>query len=218
MGRRRYLVTGGAGFIGSNLVEALLRRSEEVVVLDDFSTGRQENLDQVVRQRPSGTSEPEVIRGDLRDAGVVRRAVRGATHVLHQAALPSVQRSVEDPLSSHQVNVTGTVNLLLAARDAGARRFVYASSSSVYGDAPQLPKAETMTPAPLSPYAVSKLAGEHYCAVFHALYGLETIALRYFNIFGPRQDPNSDYAAVVPNFIKAAISGRRPTIYGDGLQ
>lgn len=218
MGRQRYLITGGAGFIGSNLVEALLHRGDEVVVLDDLSTGRRTNLEEVIRGRQPGAPEPEVIQGDVRDAGVVRRAMRGVARVLHQAALPSVQRSVEDPLSSHEVNVTGTVNLLLAAREAGVQRFVYASSSAVYGDTPQLPKAETMTPAPLSPYAVSKLAGEHYCAVFHALYGLETIALRYFNVFGPRQDPNSQYAAVVPNFIKAAISGGRPTIYGDGLQ
>jgi nucleoside-diphosphate-sugar epimerase len=218
MERSRYLVTGGAGFIGSNLVEALLRRGETLVILDDLSTGRENNLEEVLGGRQRGAPEAEVIRGDIRDATAVRRAMHGVTHVLHQAALPSVQRSVEDPLSSHEVNATGTVNLLLAAREAGVRRFVYASSSSVYGDTPVLPKVETMTPAPLSPYAVSKLAGEHYCAVFHALYGLETIALRYFNIFGPRQDPNSQYAAVIPNFIRAAISGGRPTIFGDGLQ
>ncbi len=218
MGARRYLVTGGAGFIGSNLVEALLRRGESVVVLDDFSTGRRPNLEAAMRARPSGAPAPRVVEGDLRDRAVVREAVRGVSHVLHQAALPSVQRSIEDPLSSHEVNASGTLNLLLEAREAGATRFVYASSSSVYGDNPRLPKEETMSPAPLSPYAVSKLAGEHYCRIFHALYGLETISLRYFNIFGPRQDPHSQYAAVVPNFIKAAISGEPPTVYGDGLQ
>jgi UDP-N-acetylglucosamine/UDP-N-acetyl-alpha-D-glucosaminouronate 4-epimerase len=214
----RYLVTGGAGFIGSHIVEALARRGERVVVLDDFSTGRRQNLDAVVRGLPAGAPEPEVIQGDIRDAETVRRAMRGVSHVLHQAALPSVQRSVEDPMSSHQVNAGGTLNLLVAARDAGVRRFVYASSSSAYGDNPQLPKVESMTPAPLSPYAVSKLAGEYYCRIFHSLYGLETVSLRYFNVFGPRQDPTSQYAAVVPNFVTAAISGRPPTIHGDGLQ
>jgi UDP-N-acetylglucosamine/UDP-N-acetyl-alpha-D-glucosaminouronate 4-epimerase len=215
---RRYLVTGGAGFIGSHLVEALLRRGESVVALDDFSTGRRDNLAAAILARPQNSAEPEVIEGDIRDLATVRRALRGVQYVLHQAALPSVQRSVEDPLATHEVNVTGTLNLLVAAREVGVRRFVYASSSSVYGDNPTMPKVETMTPAPLSPYAVSKLAGEHYCRVFHGLYGLETVALRYFNIFGPRQDPNSQYAAVVPNFVTAALAGRAPTIYGDGLQ
>jgi UDP-glucose 4-epimerase len=214
----RYLVTGGAGFIGSHIVEALVRRGERVVVLDDFSTGRRENLDAAFRTRPAGAPEPDVIEADIRDSETARRAVRGVSHVLHQAALPSVQRSVEDPVSSHQVNAGGTLNLLVAARDACARRFVYASSSSVYGDNPQLPKVETMTPAPLSPYAVSKLAGEYYCRIFHSLYGLETVSLRYFNVFGPRQDPTSQYAAVVPNFVTAGLAGRPPTVYGDGLQ
>lgn len=214
----RYLVTGGAGFIGSSIVEALLRRGESVVVLDDFSTGPRSNLKAALRARPAGAPEPDILEGDIRDAATVRRAVRGATHVLHQAALPSVQRSVEDPESSHAVNATGTLNLLVAARDAGVRRFVYASSSSVYGDSPALPKVESMPTAPLSPYAASKLAGEHYCRIFHGLYGLETIALRYFNVFGPRQDPTSQYAAVVPNFMKAVTSGQPPTVFGDGLQ
>jgi UDP-N-acetylglucosamine/UDP-N-acetyl-alpha-D-glucosaminouronate 4-epimerase len=218
VGARRYLVTGGAGFIGSNLVEELLRRGESVVVLDDFSTGRRANLDTALRARPDAASAPVVIEGDLRDRAAVKRAMDGVTHILHQAALPSVQRSVEDPMATHEVNVTGTLNLLVEAREAGARRFVYASSSSVYGDSAHLPKEETMVPAPLSPYAVSKLAGEYYCRVFHQLYGLETVSLRYFNIFGPRQDPHSQYAAVVPNFIKAATSGEPPTIFGDGLQ
>ena len=215
---RRFLVTGGAGFIGSHIVEALLRRGERVAVLDDFSTGRRENLEAALRSRTAGAPEPEVIEGDIRDAETARLAVRGASHVLHQAALPSVVRSVEDPVSSHEVNASGTLLLLVAARDAGVKRFVYASSSSIYGDTPELPKVETMTPAPLSPYAVSKLSGEHYCKIAHALYGLETIALRYFNIFGPRQDPTSQYAAVVPNFVTAVVSGRAPIVYGDGLQ
>jgi nucleoside-diphosphate-sugar epimerase len=215
---RRFLVTGGAGFIGSHLVEALLRRGERVAVLDDFSTGRRENLEAALRSRAAGAPEPEVIEGDICDRETVRRAVHGATHILHQAALPSVLRSVEDPLSSHHVNASGTLLLLLAARDAGVERFVYASSSSVYGDSQDLPKVETMIPAPLSPYAVGKLAGEYYCRIAHALYGLETIALRYFNIFGPRQDPTSQYAAVVPNFVTAVVSRRAPMIYGDGLQ
>jgi nucleoside-diphosphate-sugar epimerase len=215
---RRYLVTGGAGFIGSNIVEELLRRGERVVVLDDLSTGRRQNLDAALRSRPAGAPDLEIVEGDIRDRAIVRSAVRGVTHVLHQAALPSVQRSVEDPESSHAVNATGTLNLLVAARDAGVRRFVYASSSSIYGDSPELPKVESMTTSPLSPYAVSKLAGEHYCRIFHGLYGLETVSLRYFNIFGPRQDPTSQYAAVVPNFVKAATLGKPPTVFGDGQQ
>jgi len=215
---RRYLVTGGAGFIGSNIVEALLRRGEQVVVLDDFSTGRRDNLESALKARREGAPPPDIIEGDIRDAATVRRAMRGVTHVLHQAALPSVQRSVEDPMASHQVNATGTLVLLIAARDEGVRRFIYASSSSVYGDTPEMPKRETMTPQPLSPYAVSKLTGEHYCRIFHGLYGLETMSLRYFNVFGPRQDPNSQYAAVVPNFVKAAMARRPPVVYGDGLQ
>jgi UDP-N-acetylglucosamine/UDP-N-acetyl-alpha-D-glucosaminouronate 4-epimerase len=172
----------------------------------------------VLRSKPKGSPDPSVIEGDIRNASLARRALRGVTHVLHQAALPSVPRSVEDPIASHEANASGTLLLLVAARDAGARRFVYASSSSVYGDSAAQPKVETMTPSPLSPYAVGKLTGEYYCRIFHALYGLETVSLRYFNIFGPRQDPNSQYAAVVPNFVKAALSGLPPTIFGDGLQ
>jgi len=215
---RAFLVTGGAGFIGSHIVEALVRRGERVVVLDNFSTGRRQNLEAALRPRASVAPEPDVIEGDIRDKSAVRRALRGVTHVLHQAALPSVQRSVEDPTSSHDVNASGTLHLLVASREAGVKRFVYASSSSAYGDNPVLPKVETMTTSPLSPYAVSKLAGEHYCRVFHGLYGLETVALRYFNVFGPRQDPTSQYAAVVPNFVTAVLAGRAPIIYGDGLQ
>jgi UDP-glucose 4-epimerase len=218
MGTRRYLVTGGAGFIGSHIVEALLRRGDRVAVLDDFSTGRRANLEAVVRSCPAGAPAPDLFEGDIRDGAVVRRALRGVTHVLHQAALPSVQRSVEDPVASHEVNATATLTLLLAARDAGVRRVVYASSSSAYGDTPTLPKVESLSPAPLSPYAVSKLAGEHYCRIAMGLYGLETVSLRYFNIFGPRQDPRSQYAAVIPNFVSAALSGGQPTVHGDGLQ
>ncbi len=218
MGARRYLVTGGAGFIGSHIVEALIRRGDRVAVIDDYSTGRRSNLEEVAARRSAGVPPPELFEGDIRDGVLVRRALRDVTHVLHQAALPSVQRSVEDPMPSHEVNATATLGLLLAARDARVRRFVYASSSSAYGDTPTLPKVESMPPAPLSPYAVSKLAGESYCRIATALYGLETVSLRYFNIFGPRQDPNSQYAAVIPNFVTAALDGRPPTIYGDGLQ
>jgi UDP-glucose 4-epimerase len=205
------LVTGGAGFIGSNLTRALLERGGNIRVLDDLSTGRPANLADVA-------SDVELIGADLRDENAVRKAVRGVETVFHQAALPSVARSVGDPLASHHVNASGTLSLLLAARDAGARRFVYASSSSVYGDTPVLPKSENLPTSPLSPYAVSKLAGEQYCRVFARLYGLETVCLRYFNVFGPRQDPASEYAAVVPKFITAMSRGEAPLVHGDGQQ
>jgi nucleoside-diphosphate-sugar epimerase len=218
MDKRRYLVTGGAGFIGSHIVEALVRRGDAVAVLDDFSTGHRKNLDAATQARAAGTPVPEIFAGDLRDAALVRRAVAGATHVLHQAALPSVPRSVAEPLQSHEVNASGTLGLLLAARDAGVKRFVYASSSSAYGDVPTLPKIESQPTAPLSPYAVSKLAGEQYCRIFTPLYGLETVSLRYFNIFGPRQDPQSQYAAVIPRFVTAVDRGESPIVYGDGQQ
>jgi nucleoside-diphosphate-sugar epimerase len=206
-----YLVTGGAGFIGSHLVEALLKRGATVRVLDSMATGRPTNL--VPFQ-----ADIELLQADIRDRDAVGAAVRGCDVVLHHAALPSVQRSVEDPLLSNDINVNGTLNLLTAARAAGVQRVVFASSSSVYGDTPILPKVETMAPAPLSPYAVSKLAGERYCLVWSAVYGLPAIALRYFNVFGPRQDPASDYAAVIPRFATAMLAGRAPTIYGDGEQ
>jgi nucleoside-diphosphate-sugar epimerase len=206
-----YLVTGGAGFIGSHLVEALLQRGARVRVLDSLATGRPSNL-------APFRADIELIEADIRDRDAVAAAVRGCDVVLHQAALPSVQRSVQDPLLTNDINVNGTLNVLVAARDAGVRRVVFASSSSVYGDTPTLPKVETMTPAPLSPYAVSKLAGERYCLVWAAVYGLPAIALRYFNVFGPRQDPTSDYAAVIPRFATAMLAGRAPTIYGDGEQ
>jgi nucleoside-diphosphate-sugar epimerase len=207
---KRYLVTGGAGFIGSNIAEALVRRGDRVRVLDDFSTGRRENL----------TSMPtvEVVEGDLRDAAVVRRAVEGVDGVFHQAALRSVPRSVDDPLGSNDVNVTGTLVLLLACRESGVRRVVYASSSSVYGDDPALPKVETLPTRPISPYAVSKLAAEHYCGVFARLYGVETVSLRYFNVFGPRQNPESKYSAVIPRFLDLALRGEPLEVHGDGEQ
>ena len=206
-----YLVTGGAGFIGSHIVDELVHRGERVRVLDNFSTGRPANLAQV-------REAIELIEGDVRDLATVRAAMRGADYVLHQAALASVPRSVADPLASNEVNVTGTLNVLLAAREVGVRRVVYASSSSVYGDSPQLPKREDMPTQPLSPYAVSKLAGEAYCLAFHQVYGLPVVALRYFNVFGPRQDPTSQYAAVIPRFVTAALRGEPLTVYGDGHQ
>jgi len=207
------LVTGGAGFIGSNLTEALLKQGHLVRVLDNFSTGRKKNL-----TFDHAYSSLEIIEADIRDLTVCLEAVKGVEYVFHQAALPSVQRSVEDPLSCNSVNVGGTLNVLLAARDAGVKRLIYASSSSVYGDTPTLPKREDMPPNPVSPYALQKYVGEQYCKLFFRLYGLETISLRYFNIFGPRQDPNSIYSAVIPRFIDALIEGRPPIIFGDGEQ
>lgn len=206
-----YLVTGGAGFIGSNMVRALLEQGSAVRVLDNLSTGRRENL---------AGLEPNVEFqvGDLRDEAAVARAVAGVRYVLHVGALSSVSRSVQDPAATHGANITGTLNILLAARDAGVERVVLASSSSVYGNTPVLPKREDMPPWPLSPYALSKLAGEHYLRLFHELYGLATFSLRYFNVFGPRQDPQSEYAAVIPRFITALRHGRSPVIYGDGRQ
>jgi len=207
----RYLVTGGAGFIGSHLVERLVAAGQDVVILDDLSAGCRENF-AAVRRRVS------FIRGSVTDLSTCRRAVEGVDYVLHQAALTSVQRSVDAPLAAHEVNATGTLNILLAARDARVRRVVYAGSTSAYGNAATLPNAEDHVTRPLSPYAASKLAGEEYCSALHAAHGLETVVLRYFNIFGPRQDPNSQYAAVVPRFIAAALHGEPPTIYGDGGQ
>jgi len=206
-----YLVTGGAGFIGSHIVEELVRRGETVRVLDNFATAKRENL-------LPFCDAVEIVEGDVRSYHIVREAVQGVDFVLHQAALPSVPRSVRDPITSNEVNVGGTLNLLDAAREAGVKRVVYASSSSVYGDSEVLPKREDMMPAPLSPYAVSKLAGEKYCQVFSRIYGLETVCLRYFNVFGPRQDPTSQYSAVIPKFIAAMKRGEAPTIYGDGRQ
>ena len=211
MPNRTYLVTGGAGFIGSHIVERLVREGHHVRVLDDSSSGKEANLESFV-------DELELVRGDIRDAALVKRAMKDVEIVFHEAALGSVPRSVADPLTTHEVNITGTLNVLLAARDAGVKRVVYASSSSVYGETPELPKHESMIPQPLSPYALSKLAGEHYAKVFKHVYGFEVVSLRYFNIFGPRQDPESQYAAVIPRFITALLSRKPPVVYGDGLQ
>jgi len=205
-----YTITGGAGFIGSHLVEEVLRRGHAVRVVDNLSTGRRENL--------PAAGAVEIIVGDVSDPAVARRAAAGATVVLHQAAIPSVPRSVEDPAASHRANVDGTLQILLAARDAGVARVVFAGSSSVYGDAAALPKREDMRPRPLSPYALQKLVGEEYCRLFTELYGLETVVTRYFNVFGPRQNPGSPYSGVISLFIDAMLAGRSPRIYGDGEQ
>jgi nucleoside-diphosphate-sugar epimerase len=210
-----YLVTGGAGFIGSNLVQALLAAGRRVRVLDNFLTGKRENLAGLAEAHGDAY---ELVEGDLRDITITRRAVEGAEYVLHQGALPSVPRSVADPILSNEINVGGTLSLLVAARDAGVKRVVYAASSSAYGDTSELPKRESMATNPKSPYAVQKLTGEQYMRIFHEVYGLETVSLRYFNVFGPKQDPASTYAAVIPRFITAVLSGESPTIYGDGLQ
>jgi nucleoside-diphosphate-sugar epimerase len=203
-----YLVTGGAGFIGSHLAEELLRRGENVRVVDSLITGKRQNL--------AHLRDVEFVHADLADLDVARRAVAGIDYVLHQAAIPSVPRSVEDPLTSNRANIDASLNLLVAARDAGVRRLVYAGSSSAYGDAPTLPKVETMGTAPLSPYALQKLVVEQYAQMFTRLYGLETVTIRYFNVFGPRQDPSSPYSGVISLFISALCEGRAPTIYGDG--
>lgn len=206
-----YLVTGGAGFIGSNIVEQLLALGQRVRVVDNFATGRRENLTPFAERI-------DFIEGDLCSREVCARAAGGIDYVLHHAAVPSVPRSVADPLLNHEANVTATVNLLVAARDAGIKRFVFASSSSVYGDQDQDVKDESLALCPLSPYAASKAACEHYLRAFSNCYGIETVSLRYFNVFGPRQDPDSPYSAVIPLFIKAIIAGRRPVVYGNGLQ
>ena len=207
-----YLVTGGAGFIGSHIVAELLRRGESVRVADNFSTGLRENI-------PAGpASNVEVVEGDLADTDVARRAVEGCRFVIHQAAIPSVPRSVKDPVGSHRANVDATVQVLEAARQAGAKRLVFAGSSSVYGNAATLPKREDMRPAPLSPYALQKLIAEQYCQMFTKLYGFETVTTRYFNVFGPRQQPGSPYSGVISLFIEALSEGKPPTIHGDGRQ
>jgi nucleoside-diphosphate-sugar epimerase len=206
-----YLVTGGGGFIGSHIVERLVGEGETVRVLDNFSTGRRSNVEPFA-------GDIALIEGDIRDAEAVGRAVEGADYVIHQAALASVPRSIEDPIGCNDVNVGGTINLLHAAVAQRVKAFVYASSSSAYGDSEVLPKVETMAPAPKSPYAVAKLAGEYYCRAFSDSYGLPTVSLRYFNVFGPRQDPTSQYAAVIPIFVKALLAGEAPTVFGDGEQ
>ena len=206
-----YLVTGGAGFIGSHIVERLLKDGKQVRVIDNFVTGKRENLNGHI-------AKLELVEGDILNLELVRKAVEGIEVIFHQAALRSVPLSVDNPLATNEVNTQGTLNILLAARDSGVKRVVYASSSSVYGDSPRLPKTEDQATAPISPYAVSKLAGENYCSVFTKVYGLETISLRYFNVFGPRQDPRSQYAAVIPKFISRALKGKPLEVHGDGLQ
>ncbi len=207
----RYVVTGGAGFIGSHIAQTLLQRGASVRILDNLSSGRESNLAVLEGQA-------EIVRGDVRDLEAVRAAVAGAEVVFHEAAIASVPQSIADPLGSLETNITGTQHILLAARNAGVRRVVYASSSAIYGDAPILPKEERMAPSPMSPYALHKLTGEYLCSLFTRLYGLETVALRYFNVFGPRQDPASEYAAVIPRFLSALRDGQRPVVFGDGEQ
>lgn len=206
-----YLVTGGAGFIGSHLVDALLARGETVRVVDNFATGNREYIESV-RDRIT------FYEVDIADLEALREPMAGVDYVLHQAAIPSVPRSVDDPVLTHEACATGTLNVLIAARDARVKRVVYAASSSAYGDIEGTYKSEDMPPRPLSPYAVAKLVGEQYCQVFYTVYGLETVALRYFNVFGPRQDPNSPYSAVIPLFMKAMLAGKQPTVFGDGTQ
>ncbi len=207
----KVLVTGGAGFIGSNLVKELLRRGYEVRILDNLSTGRRENIDEFI-------DNVEFFEGDIRSYHIVHRAVDGVDYILHQAALPSVPRSISDPITTNEVNINGTLHILTLALEQGVKRVVAASSSSIYGDSETLPKHEGLRPDPLSPYAVSKLAGEKYCLNFYNIYGLETVSLRYFNVFGPNQDPNSQYSAVIPKFVKSLMNGKPPTIFGDGTQ
>jgi nucleoside-diphosphate-sugar epimerase len=206
-----YVVTGGGGFIGSHIVEELLRRRETVKLIDNFSTGKRANVE-------AFKNKADIIETDISEGKNLVDIFKGADYVIHQAAIPSVPKSILDPVTSHRSNVNGTLNVLIAARDAGVKRVVYASSSSLYGDSPTLPKHEEMMPKPLSPYGAQKLFGEMYCQVFTRSYRLETVALRYFNVFGPRQDPSSPYSGVLALFIPAVLQDRRPTIYGDGLQ
>lgn len=211
MKNKNVLVTGGAGFIGSNLADELIRQGSRVRIIDNLSTGFRENLDEI-------SGDFEFIEGDLNDSDLLAKALQDIEIVFHQAALPSVPRSVADPVETHNACVNATFNLLVKSKDAGVRRVIYAASSSAYGDQPTLPKVETMRPEPLSPYAAAKLMGEHYCTVFTRVYGLETIALRYFNVFGPRQNPASHYSGVISRFIDALMKGGCPVIYGDGEQ
>ena len=206
----RFLVTGGAGFIGSNIAKRLVEKGYSVRVIDNFATGNRMNLEEL-------KDDIELIEGDIRDFWTVVKATKSIDYILHQAALPSVPRSIDNPLTTTEVNINGTLNILEAARFNNVQRIVYASSSSVYGDSPVMPKEESMKPMPKSPYAITKLAGEEYCMNFHRLYGLETVAIRYFNVFGPKQNPFSQYSAVIPKFISLLKQGKAPTIYGDGL-
>ena len=213
MKKKKVIVTGGAGFIGSNLAEELARRGHQVVIIDNLSTGNLENIQPVL---PVG--QVDFIEGSITNLPLMQKAFSGADYVFHQAALPSVPRSIEDPETTDSVNITGTLNVLIAARDNAVKKLVFSSSSSVYGDTPTLPKTEDMPPNPLSPYAVTKITGEYYCQVFTRIYNLKTVCLRYFNVYGPRQDPKSAYAAVIPLFINAVLSGKSPVIFGDGEQ
>jgi len=207
------VVTGRAGFIGSNLVDELVARGFAVTVIDDLSTGKIENIAKLIDD-----GQVELVEGSIKELALLQEAFTGADYVFHEAAIPSVPRSINNPLASHEANCTGTLNVLIAARDNGVKKVVFASSSSVYGDTPALPKVETMIPNPRSPYAVTKLTGEQYCSVFNEVYGLPTVCLRYFNVFGPRQDPNSRYSAVIPKFVNCIGTDRPPEIYGDGEQ
>lgn len=210
---KKMVVTGGAGFIGSHLAEELARKGHQVIILDDLSTGKIQNIELFLRKGVA-----EFIEGSIIDLSLLERIFKGVDYVFHLAAIPSVPRSVENPLPSHEANITGTLNVLLAARDNGVKKAIYASSSSVYGQTPTLPRKENMPPNPQSPYAVTKTAAEYYCRVFHQIYGLPTVCLRYFNVYGPRQDPFSQYAAVIPRFITRISQGRPPIIFGDGEQ
>ncbi len=209
----RVVVTGGAGFIGSHLTEELLRQGANVIVIDDLSAGSINNINHLLCN-----PNMQFVRGSITDLSLLKKHFAGTDYVFHQAAIPSVLRSIENPLASHEVNITGTLNILLAARDNSVKKVIYASSSSVYGDTPTLPKREDMTPNPQSPYAATKLASEYYCQCFHKVYALPTVCLRYFNVYGPRQDPNSQYAAAIPKFINRILRNEPPIIYGDGEQ
>ena len=228
----RVIITGGAGFIGSHLAEELSRRGYRAVVLDDLSTGKMENISHLLGPSMGSAQSPlprwerskvrvnnvEFIHGSITDLSLLQKLFHGVDYVFHQAAIPSVPRSIENPQASHEANITGTLNVLLAAKDNGVKKVIYASSCAVYGDTPTLPKTEDMSPNPQSPYTVTKLAGEYYCQVFHQVYGLPTVCLRYFNVYGPRQDPSSQYAAVIPRFICQVLDNRPPIIFGDGKQ
>jgi UDP-N-acetylglucosamine/UDP-N-acetyl-alpha-D-glucosaminouronate 4-epimerase len=221
MNSRAVAVTGGAGFIGSHLAEGLLKRRYKVIILDDLSTGKLENIRHLIEpssHREESGNSVEFVRGSITDLPSLKNVFQAIDYVFHEAAIPSVPRSIENPQASHEANITGTLNVLLAAKDNGVKKVIYASSSSAYGDTPTLPKTEDMSPNPQSPYAVTKLAGEYYCQVFQQVYGLSTVCLRYFNVYGPRQDPGSQYAAVIPRFIQKVLDNKPPIIFGDGEQ
>lgn len=209
----KYLVTGGAGFIGSHLVENLAKNGNDVIILDNFATGSMNNISQLLTN-----DQVALVKGSVTDYNLLLDICKDVDGIFHEGAIPSVPRSLKDPLASNEANITGTLNILVAARDIGIKKVVYASSSSVYGDTPVLPKKESMVPSPKSPYAVTKLTGEYYCQVFSEIYGIEAVALRYFNVFGPRQDPKSEYSAVIPKFIVRLLHNESPIIYGDGDQ